>query len=246
LTLDVSYTLSKSIDWGSDAERMNEFTSVVSQSEILNTWKPYLNKAVSDFDTSSLVTVDWVYQLPVGRGKSYLGTANPVVQAVLGGWQSSGIFRMTSGLPWGVIAPGWSTDWQIESYGVVTDPSVVAHKHFNAAGNPEYFTNRNAINAGIYTGGPIRLPYAGEAGERNRFRGDGYIDVDSGLTKNWQFGRYGLLTFVWEVYNVTNTNRFDPQTIQSQLTGGTLGTASGLLGGNNAPRRMQFALRYDF
>ncbi len=247
LTLDVSYTLSKSIDWGSDAERDNEFTTAqFSQSEILNTWKPYLNKSVSDFDTSSLVTVDWVYQLPVGKGKSFLGTANPVVQAILGGWQSSGIFRMTSGLPWGVIAPGWSTNWQIESYGVVTDPSVIAHKHFNAAGNPEYFTNRNAINAGIYTGGPIRLPYPGEAGERNRFRGDGYFDVDSGLTKNWQFGRYGLLTFVWEVYNVSNTNRFDPATIQSQLTGGTLGTANGLLGGNNAPRRMQFALRYDF
>jgi hypothetical protein len=247
LTLDVSYTFSKSIDWGSDAERDNEFTSgQLSNSEILNTWKPYLNKAVSDFDTTSLVTIDWVYQLPVGKGKAFLGTANPIVQALVGGWQSSGIFRMTTGLPWDVIAPGWSTNWQIESYGVVTDPTVHAQKHFDASGNPLYFQHPNAINAGIYTGGPIRLPYPGEAGQRNNFRGDGYIDMDSGLTKSWAFGRFGDLVFAWEVYNVTNSNRFDPVTIQNQLAGGTLGTASGLLGGNNAPRRMQFSLRYNF
>ena len=246
LTFDLSYTLSKSLDWGSDAERNTEFTGQGSQSDILNTWKPYLNKAVSDFDTTSLVTADWVYQLPVGKGKSYLGTANPLVQAVLGNWQSSGIFRMTSGLPWSVIAPGWATDWQIESYGVVTDPTVHADKHFDARGNPLYFAHPNAINAGVYTGSPVRLPYPGEAGQRNQFRGDGYIDLDSGLTKSWQFGKYGALVFAWEVYNVTNTNRFDPVSIQSQLTGGTLGTAGALLGGNNAPRRMQFSLRYNF
>lgn len=247
LTLDVSYTLSKSIDWGSDAERDNEFTAKqFSNSEILNTWKPYLNKAVSDFDTTSLLTVDWVYQLPMGKGKVFLGTAGRLTQAVFGNWQWSGIGRATSGLPWDVIAPGWSTNWQIESFGVVTDPTLHAQKHFDATGNPKYFAHPNQINAGIYTGGPIRLPYPGEAGQRNNFRGDGYIDVDSGVTKSWALGRFGDMVFAWEVYNVTNTNRFDPLTIQSQLAGGTLGTASGLLGGNNAPRRMQFSLRYNF
>jgi len=55
------------------------------------------------------------------------------------------------------------------------------------------------------------------------------------------------LKFAWEVYNVTNTNRFDPYSIGAGLTSGAnLGTAYGLIGGNGAPRRMQFALRYDF
>jgi hypothetical protein len=45
------------------------------------------------------------------------------------------------------------------------------------------------------------------------------------------------------VYNVTNTVRFDPASIGSQLTGGNLGVASSLL---SAPRRMQFSVRYDF
>ncbi len=251
LQMDVSYTFSKSIDWGSDTERTSEFsgpnsanTSIAgSASDIINTWKPYLNRGVSDFDTTNLVTADWVYELPVGKGKAYLGTANPLVQALLGGWQSSGIFRATSGLPFSLFAPGWSTDWQIEGFGVVTDPTIRAHKHRDGAGNVLYFQNANAINSGVYNGSPVRLPYPGETGQRNNLRGDGYFDLDSGLAKAWGLGRYGNLQFTWEVYNVTNTNRFDPFSIGSGLTGGNLGTASALL---TTPRRMQFSMRYDF
>jgi hypothetical protein len=247
LSIDFSYTFSKSLDWGSDAERNTEFTGQGSFSDILNTWKPYLNKGVSDFDTANLITMDWVYLLPVGKNKTFLPKSNGFVNALLGGWQSSGIFRKTSGLPWSLFEPGWSTDWQIESYGVVTDPHLHAHKQF-VNGNPQYFspTTVTAINNGIYTGGPVRLPYAGEAGQRNNFRGDGYIDLDSGLTKSWSLEKFGALKFAWEVYNVTNTNRFDAASIQSGLTGSTLGVAGSVIGGSQAPRRMQFALRYDF
>jgi hypothetical protein len=245
LQLDVNYTFSKSIDWGSDAERNTEFTGQVSNSDIINTWKPYLNKGVSDFDATNLITIDWVYQLPIGKGKALFGATNSIVNALIGGWQSSGIYRQTSGLPFSLFEPGWTTNWQIESYGVVTDPSLHAKKYFDSTRTPHYL-NANAINTGLSSGSPIRLPYPGETGQRNNFRGDGYLDLDSGLTKSWAFGRYGALKFAWEVYNVTNTNRFDPITINVALTNPSLGIANGLIGGNGAPRRMQFALRYDF
>lgn len=246
LQFDFSYTFSNSIDMGSDTERSNEFgtnaTNTGSFSTILNTWKPYLNRGPSDFDTRHLITADWVYQLPFGRGKAVLGSANGLVDAFIGGWQWSGINRWTSGLPFFVIEPGWTTNWQIESFGVVTQP-VKIHKHLDSAGNPQFFQDPAAINSGIATGGPIRLPYPGEAGQRNNFRGDGYFDVDSGLSKMWQIREYGALKFAWEVYNVTNSVRFDPAFIGAQLTGGNLGIASTLL---TVPRRMQFSLRYDF
>ena len=246
LQFDVNYTFSKSIDWGSDAERTSEFSNGVAPaaSEIQNTWKPYLNRAVSDFDTRSIVTIDWLYQLPVGKGHALLGSANPLVNAVIGGWQSSGIFRATSGLPFSLGEPGYTTDWQIPGYGVVTDPSLHAHKHFDAAGNVLYFPNANTINNGVATGSPVRLPYPGEAGERNNFRGDGYFGIDSGLSKAWALREYGNLKFAWEVYNITNTTRFDPFSIGAQLTQGNLGTASSPT--LTQPRRMQFSLRYDF
>jgi hypothetical protein len=246
LLMDFSYTLSNSIDYGSDTERSTEFGANNSNtgafSEIINTWKPYLNRGVSDFDTRHLITVDAVYQLPFGRGKMLAGNANAVTDAIIGGWQLSGINRWSSGLPFSFSEPGWTTDWQIESFGVVSQP-VKLRRHFDTNGNPQFFDDPDAINNGIATGAPIRLPYPGETGERNNFRGDGYFDVDSGLTKSWKIAEFGALKFGWETYNVTNTVRFDPASIGGQLTGGNLGIASKLL---TVPRRMQFSLRFDF
>jgi len=248
LQMDFSYTLSKSIDMGSDTERSSEFglnsTNTGAFSEILNTWKPYLNRSVSDFDTRHLITVDAVYQLPFGRGKMVGGGSNAFADAIIGGWQLSGINRWASALPFSLNEPGWTTDWQIESFGVVTQP-VKTHRHYDANGNPQFFADPDAITNGIATGGPVRLPYPGEAGERNNFRGDGYFDIDTGLAKRWNLGEFGALKFAWETYNVLNTVRFDdsPTSVGGQLTGGNLGVASVLL---TQPRRMQFSLRYDF
>jgi hypothetical protein len=246
LTLDLSYTWSHSIDWGSDTERSNEFGSNASNtgsiSEILNTWKPYLNKGDSDFDTRSLITTDWVYMLPVGRGKVVAGSANGLLNGFIGGWEWSGIERWSSGLPFSLNEPGWTTDWQIESFAVQVAP-VKMHRHIDQNGNPQFFDDPNRINNGSANGTPVRLPYPGEAGQRNNYRGDGYFDTDSGLSKSWKIHEFSALKFAWEVYNVTNSVRFDPASIGSQLTSGNLGIASKLL---TVPRRMQFSLRYDF
>ena len=244
LQTDISYTYSRSIDMGSDAERTSELANGFGPqlSNIINTWKPYLNRAVSDFNTTHLLTADFVYLLPVGRGMAFAGGANRLTDSVIGGWQLSGILRSTSGLPFSFTEPGWTTDWQIESYGVVTS-KVKMRRHFDANGNPQFFDNATAINSGVNTGSPIRLPYPGEAGQRNNFNGDGYFSLDDGLRKSWSLGEVGKLNFAWEVYNVTNTVRFDPYYIGSGLTSGNLGIASTLL---TQPRRMQFSLRYDF
>ena len=73
--------------------------------------------------------------------------------------------------------------------------------------------------------------------------GTAITTLDLSLSKGWKFGRYGALKFSWEVYNVENVVRFDPESISAQLGSGSLGIASSEL---TVPRRMQFALRYDF
>jgi hypothetical protein len=246
LTLDFSYALSKSIDYGSDTERSTEKGSGAANtfgySEIINPWKPSLNRSVSDFDTRHLVAVEGVYQLPFGRGKAFAGSSTVLTNAIVGGWQLSGINRWSSGLPFSFREPGWTTDWEWGSYGVLTQP-VKVHRHFDANGNPQYFDNSKGINSGVFNGAPIRIAYPGEAGQRNAFRGDGYFDLDTGLSKSWRVQDHGALKFGWEIYNVTNTARFDPASIGGQLTGGNLGISSRML---TQPRRMQFSLRFDF
>ena len=249
LQADINYTFSKSIDMGSDAERSGVFGSATGVSSgasaITNTWKPYLNRAVSDFDTRHILTVDYVYQLPFGRGRAFLHDTNHLVDSLVGGWQITGILRTTSGLPFSLGAPGYDTDWELTSSAVITDKKAArVQRHFDSQGNPQFFADPDGIENGVSSGGPVRLPYPGEAGERNNLRGDGYFSLDSGFDKAWKFGEYGALKFAWEVYNATNTVRFDPFFINTTLTSGSsFGVASQLL---SQPRRMQFSLRYDF
>jgi hypothetical protein len=246
LTTDLGYTLSKSLDMGSGAERSNEFSSdSFGGSGIQNSWSPKLNKGPSDFDSRQLVTIDAVYRLPVGRGKAMLSGANSLAEAILGGRQVSGLSRWASGLPFSVSEPGWTTNYQPEGAGVVTG-FVPVKKHL-ISGVPQVFAGNsaNTINAGVYNGYPIRLPYPGEAGERNNFRGDGYFDIDSALDKTWDVHKQVKVKFAAEVYNVGNEVRFDdsPLNLNTGLTSGTFGAYGGLL---STYRRMQFGLRVEY
>jgi Carboxypeptidase regulatory-like domain len=255
LQLDFSYTLSNSIDMGSDTERTNELfnqTGVFQQgssfSEILNSFKPQLNRGVSDFDTRHLITADWVYELPFGQGKAFAGSAGKAVNALIGGWQFSGLSRWSSGLPFGVVEPAWTTNYQVESGMVATGP-VKLRKHV-INGAPNAFDDPDTLNNGIQNGFPLRLPYPGEAGQRNAYRGDGFFDIDSGLAKSWRITERQSLKFAWEVFNVTNSVRFDTSVSSSTgvalnnvATSNTLGSYASTL---TVPRVQQFSLRYAF
>ena len=238
LSLDFSYTYSRSIDMGSDAER-----SQTSYGAIQNSWNPSLSRGVSDFDTTHLITVDWAYALPFGRGKSLLAGSNKVVDAVVGGWQWAGLGRWTSGLPFSLIEPGWTTNWELQAWAVPTT-KVKVHKHI-LNGSPQVFADPDAIDSGIATGSPIRLPYPGEAGPRNDFRGDGVFDIDSSLAKTWSIADKARLKFTGEVFNVTNSTRMDTASLGNGLTYPGFGAYSFRLGSNTF-RRIQFGLRLDF
>lgn len=243
LTLDFSYTFSKSIDMGSDAER-----SGTSYSGIQNSWNPSLSRGLSDFDTTHLITVDWSYVMPFGKGKALLGNSGKLGDAIWGGWLWSGLGRWTSGLPFSVIEPGWTTSWEDQAFAVNTAP-VKVHKHIKN-GLPQVFADDAAISEGVVTGSPMRLPYPGEAGMRNKFRGDGVFDIDSSLAKNWDLGERARMKLAWEVFNVTNSVRFDDNTTNVENVGNAL-TYPGFgyyttVMGKNSFRHMQFGLRIDF
>jgi hypothetical protein len=59
----------------------------------------HLEKSVSDQDESRILVVSYIYELPVGRGKPLLGSAHGAVNAILGGWQASGIYTYHTGFP---------------------------------------------------------------------------------------------------------------------------------------------------
>jgi hypothetical protein len=166
------------------------------------------------------------------------------MNSIVGGWQLSGLVRWTSGLPFSLFSPAWATNWEEQSFAVKTG-SVKLHKHIDQYGLPNAFDKPDAITNGAIGGNPVRLAYAGEAGERNNYRGDGYFDIDSSLRKTWTLVRENSLSFAWDVFNVTNSARFDTNTIDTGITdAGSMGEYQTRT--LNLSRVMQFSLRYAF
>jgi hypothetical protein len=240
LQFDFNYTYSKSIDIGSNAERINEFEGSGFASQVINSWAPKQLRAPSDFDMKHQINSNWVYELPFGRGRRFGSGMNKFSEAVFGGWSLSGIIHWTSGLPFSMgSGAGWSTNWQLQGQSVQTGPTGKIGVFRDSSGNPNMFQNPNqAITA-------FRFPYPGESGQRNNLRGPGYFELDDGVYKTWKITEAQDIKFAWEAFNVTNTPRFDAAqaAFNFNLTSGIFGAYTNTL---SVPRVMQFSLRYDF
>ena len=244
---DLNYTFSKATDISSDAERVGPASNgslLGLNNNIINAWNPNAQKGVASFDATHQLNANWILELPFGRGRAFGHDANRAMDALIGGWQLSGLFRWTSGFPV-TVDNGFSnfpTNFEMEGNADQIAP-VHTGVYFNT-GTPNIFSNGPAA---ISSFAPA---YAGESGQRNLIRGDGYFGLDLGLAKRWTmpWKEGHSLQFRWEVFNVPNTVRFD---VQSSLLSNSLGLGSGTSFGNysgllNNPRIMQFALRYEF
>jgi hypothetical protein len=239
LQFDFNYTYSKSIDWGSDAERFSSFAGQGTSQPIVNTWFPRQMSAVSDYDTTHAFNANWVYQLPFGKGKAFASEASRFLDALIGGWQFSGLFRATSGLPFNVIngLGNWATNWNVVGMAVQIAPAHTGLFH-SAAGAPQVFADPLNVAQNDY-----RLAYPGESGMRNHLRGQGYFGIDVGLAKTFEVTERQNVKFSWEIFNVTNSVRFDPASVIGALNSSSFGEYSNTL---TKARVMQFALRYSF
>lgn len=240
---DFNYTFSKSTDIFSDATRVGAWGGLGGQ--IINAWTPNAMRAVSDYDATHQFNANLIAGLPFGKGKLLAGNAGSALDALIGGWQLSGLFRMTSGFPVN-ISNGfdWPTNWQLGGNSYLISPVKTGTFQVPSASNsafntPDLFSSTSAINS-------FRNPFPGEGGARNQIRGPGYFGIDMSLAKRWKmpYSERHSLQLRWEVFNVPNAKRFDVQSLSGELdVSSTFGNYSRLL---TNPRVMQFALRYEF
>ena len=208
---------------------------------MINSWDSKALRSVSDFDTTHQINANWVIELPFGRGKRFGHDTNAGLDALIGGWQLSGIYRWTTGFPIGVSnGATWPTNWQLGGFATPTRPVAQTGVFKNGDGTVNIFANPADAMAGF------RHDYPGESGSRNILRGDGVFAWDMSLSKRWKmpYSEHHSLQFRWEVFNVPNAVRFDVQSITLSLDNATaFGNYTNLL---SNPRIMQFALRYEF
>jgi len=257
---DFNYTYGHSLDNASGLQSAGNFSSGAF---IFNPLDPDGNYADSDFDVRHIINANWVIGLPIGRGRTLFHDANKVVNGIFGGWQLTGIFRWNSGAPTGAGNrpfgfQRWPTNWNLSSGMVRVRPIESSPAVVN--GSPNIFSDPTFALLSFRDARP------GEAGDRNVFRLPSYIDLDAGLTKVFHIGEKNSLEFRWEVFNVTNTQRFTApggfaiSAIDPFLAGqfglpaitaapsdfGKFTATQTPLGENKAGRVMQFALRWKF
>jgi Carboxypeptidase regulatory-like domain len=61
-----------------------------------------LDKTVSPFGITHALKMNWIYELPFGRGQALLGNAGGIVNQLVGGWEFHGTARLQSGSPNGL------------------------------------------------------------------------------------------------------------------------------------------------
>ena len=251
LQFDFNYTYSKSIDIASDAERVGEWGGLGGQ--IINAWDPNSNRGPSDFDLRHQINANFIWEMPFGRGRWIAHDINRFGEAVIGGWQLSGLGRWTSGFPVNVDNGGqYPTNYQLEGNADMICPVTTGTYYTGPNNNGIGSTAPNLFASGIAAASCFDYAYPGQTGGRNQIRGPGFFGVDLGLSKRWlmPWSEKQSLQFRWEVFNITNSVRFDVQSA-SASEGGSLENGNSANFGNFSgtltnPRIMQFALRYEF
>jgi hypothetical protein len=197
LLLNFSYTYGKVIDDMSGdpvGTSYNPSTSTAIDSNNLRA-----DRGRADFDQSRVATLTWIYELPFGKGKPFMKTSNPVVQAIFGGWQLQGFNSNQSGEPFSVSSGAKTYQFGANSRVALTGANEPSDALTPGAVGPVYFTS----TAGF------QLAAAGTTGiGRNTFQGPAFWDMDGAISKNFALGEKAKLNFRMEAFNALNHANF--------------------------------------
>ena len=228
----INYTWSKSID---DASITHDGLGWLGGTPSLQDPNNYrLERGLSQFDLPHLLNISYVYELPFGRGKMLGSTWNPVVNAILGGWKTNGIWTFSDGFPIGLYLAGGLA---LPTYGGQR-PDLLGTLQRNTGANfrDQYFANPEvvvappdyAIGTAPRTIGSVRTPSTQNA--------------NLSLLKEFFMNKLregAHLEYRAEFFNAFNHPKFcGPDTT---LEGGSFGIVSCTA---NSPREVQMALKF--
>jgi len=250
LQFDVNYTWSHSLD-NISAPANEAFGSNGAGGIMCDSIHIAVCYGNSDFDVQQAITGDWLYQLPIGRGKAFGSSMPRWADEVVGGWGVSGLVSWRTGLAYQTVANAFPISFANNVPAIFNgDNSAIQispHAEINAAtGEPtiQLFKNQPAA-IGAFSG-PLGL----EAGSRNNLRGPHFSDFDMGLIKHFPLTEQVRMEFRADAYNVFNHPNFElpgasgTADITSPSTFGVITQDYGSqIGGF---RVLQLALRLDF
>ena len=224
----VSYTWSHSIDGGA-----NPAGSGDGEAGIMDISNLRGNTGTSSFDVRQRLVTSLVYELPFGKGKSFAANANPVVNAIISGWQTNGIFTFQSGSPFTVI-----TGSDLSNTGGNNRPFVIGDPHINNPTVDKWF-NTAAYRNSVPVAG---VPAFGNA-PRNDLTGPSLKNVDFGVSRNISATERLKVQFRGELFNIFNHANFGLPLHDASTNAATFGHITQTA---NESRKIQFGLKLVF
>ncbi|MEO7145776.1 MAG: carboxypeptidase regulatory-like domain-containing protein [Bryobacteraceae bacterium] len=219
-TLRLAYTWSKTLT-DESADRSGE---------VQNTYDRAADYGLATFNRAQVLTVSYIYQVPF---RSHSHFAN----AVLHGWELSGITTFASGLPLAVNSSGLGRDWGdigVLANTVTPRPDLVCNPD---SGAPHSIAQW--FNTQCYAPVPSGDVRPGNAGVTTA-TGPGYQQWNVSLFRNLDFGERIHLQIRGETFNIVN--HANPSVIASSLGATNFGQVTAM----REPRRIQLGLKLSF
>ncbi len=223
LTYIISYTRSKSMDKGCSGSFGAEGC------EIQFPYNTNLDRSVSGFDLPNIFSASFIYDIPVGKGKSF-STHNGVLDYLVGNWQIGGIVSVHSGQPFDVTV----SNGDLSNTGNVTErANLLSSNVYSNSSNPTIYLNTAAFG--------VPSPYTyGNLG-RNTLRTDSSKNLDLSLTRRFPIKELFNLEFRADAFNLSNSVVFSqPDSTLGDANFGVITSTA------NNPRQVQFSLKLLF
>lgn len=216
-----------------------------------------LEKSIGQFDVTHNFKLGFVYELPFGKGRSYL--THGAAGFIFGGWRANGVTTYASGQPIGI-----TTSYNLPIYSGTngrSTPYVTSYTGWQPANwtngkfNPSvdnFFVSSCASTTANCSTGPFLPQGAGTAqngfGNSTRYnpklRQFGNYNENLSVARSFAIHEQIRLEFRAEAFNIFNRVRFGTGSTSIQDTNfGKLTSSADLL---NTPRQMQVALKLYF
>ncbi len=207
LLFGLAYSFSKSIDdkstdpVGASSGGGLSTTAATSAADIRN-WRN--ERALSDFDRTHVLTTNFVYDLPIGKGRHFLNSTPGVVNQVIGGWSINGLYTVMSGEPFSVYSGARTNNNSHTSRAAIVGPKPEVNYH----DSPGVF-GPVVFDPGLAQTTFVFPEPGGDGAGRNIFRAAPYWNIDLSLVKRFDITERVKLQFRAEAFNAFNHANFD-------------------------------------
>jgi len=209
-----------------------------------------------DFNRNHVWVFNTVYELPFGKGKTFLADAGRALDYAVGGWQVSNTTNWSSGLPW---TPSFHNCGGEQDVGICRPNRGTGSFHTGVSGgidpanhNLTFYTPLPDITDPASPPGPFVDPTNGHLGniQRNSFHGPSGFYSDLSVVKKFRIYERLNAQFRTDFFNLFNHPVYAFGATNGAQTcidcsGGNNGKITQLEYGSSM-RQVQFALRFDF